>query len=92
MGNSLLFLLATCMLLLYGCIILEICSPFNSFWQANIGNVHTLQWCKFVADQLHEELSKGTVTQACLLHLQVYMCFYQIFIIFEFLNLYRFCT
>ncbi|KAM0857783.1 hypothetical protein ACQ4PT_048271 [Festuca glaucescens] len=38
---------------------------------AIIGNVHTLQWCKFVADQLHDELSKGSASQACLFHLQL---------------------
>ncbi|KAM0874542.1 hypothetical protein ACQ4PT_037370 [Festuca glaucescens] len=38
---------------------------------ANIGNVHTLQWCKFVADQLHDELSKGSASQTCLFHLQL---------------------
>ncbi|KAM0903938.1 hypothetical protein ACQ4PT_018336 [Festuca glaucescens] len=38
---------------------------------ANIGNVHTLQWCKFVADQLHDELCKGSASQACLFHLQL---------------------
>ncbi|KAM0910875.1 hypothetical protein ACQ4PT_013880 [Festuca glaucescens] len=38
---------------------------------ANIENVHELQWCKFVVDQLHDELSKGRFTQGCLFYLQL---------------------
>ncbi|KAM0913352.1 hypothetical protein ACQ4PT_012211 [Festuca glaucescens] len=38
---------------------------------ANIVNVHTLQWCKFIANQLHDELSKGSASHACLFHLQL---------------------
>ncbi|KAM0897328.1 hypothetical protein ACQ4PT_022633 [Festuca glaucescens] len=37
----------------------------------NIGNVNTLQWCKFVVGHLHDELSKGSASQACLFHLQL---------------------
>jgi hypothetical protein len=38
-----------------------------------------MQWCKFVVDQLHDELSKGKFTQACLFHLQVFFNLLSVF-------------
>jgi hypothetical protein len=32
-----------------------------------------MNWCKFVADELHKELSHGKFSQACLFHMQVYI-------------------
>ncbi|KAM0858418.1 hypothetical protein ACQ4PT_047846 [Festuca glaucescens] len=36
-----------------------------------IDNVKNLQWCKFVADQIHSKLSNGKFRQLCLLALQL---------------------
>lgn len=48
--------------------------------QGNIGNVHNLQWCKFVADRMHEKLSNQKFRQICLLALMVHICvFFQFF-------------
>ena len=42
------------------------------FLQALITTVHKMNLCKFVADQLHEELSKGKYHKTCLFLLPVY--------------------
>ena len=47
---------------------------YVSSFQEMIDNVHNLNWCKFVADQLHDELSKGKFNKMCLFLLPV--CFF----------------
>ncbi|KAM0853375.1 hypothetical protein ACQ4PT_051131 [Festuca glaucescens] len=39
--------------------------------KGQIDNVKNLQWCKFVADQIHSKLSNGKFRQLCLLALQL---------------------
>jgi hypothetical protein len=51
--------------------------PFDvlivSFLQRDIANVNNMQWCQFVVDQLHEELSNGIYSQGCLFLLEVHI-------------------
>jgi hypothetical protein len=51
--------------------------PFSvlivSFLQCDIANINNMQWCQFVVDQLHEELSNGIYSQCCLFLLEVHI-------------------
>jgi hypothetical protein len=44
-----------------------------SFFQRDIANVNNMQWCQFVVDQLHEELSNGIYSQDCIFLLEVHI-------------------
>ena len=55
------------------------------FSQANIKNVHNMNWSKFVADQLHDELSSGKFNTACLFMMPVHfflVCELQVVLVF----------
>lgn len=43
--------------------------------QANVNNVHNMNWCQFVADQLHGALSSGKWNKTCLFLMQVFFLF-----------------
>ena len=67
----------------FGCVMCSFVIPdvyiSSVCFQSNIKNMHNMNFCKFVADQLHDELSSGKFNTAWLFLLPVHIFIFCVF-------------